>query len=283
MKKGDNKLKFPLKGKYLVMLAPSFVVDFSYPKIILQLKDLGFDKVVELTFGAKMINRDYHKQLENSNELIISSVCPGIVETINSKYPNYKKNLIFIDSPMSATAKICKKIYPNYKIVFISPCNFKKIEALNCKEIDFVIDYKELLEIFKKNKLNNKKYEKRKIFFDKFYNDYTKIYPLSGGLSKTANLKNILKPNETKIIDGMNKIGKFLEKPDKNIRFLDVTFCEGGCIGGPCINSKLPLRLRKRKVLKYSKVAEKEKIPFERKGVIKEAEGISFKSGYPSK
>jgi len=283
MKKSDDKLIFPLRGKYLVMLAPSFVVDFSYPKIILQLKDLGFDKVVELTFGAKMINRDYHNQLENSKKLIISSVCPGIVETINSKYLDYKKNLILIDSPMSATAKICKKIYPNHKIVFISPCNFKKIEALNHKEIDYVLDYKELKKILEENKLTKKKYEKKKIFFDKFYNDYTKIYPLSGGLSKTANLKKILKPNETKIIDGMNLVETFLKNPNRKIKFLDVTFCKGGCIGGPCINSKLPLMLRKRKVLNYSKVAEKEKIPFERKGIIKEAEGISFKSRYPNK
>jgi len=212
MKRSDKKLNFPLKGKYIAMLAPSFVVDFSYPKIILQLKDLGFGKVVELTFGAKMINRDYHKKLENSKELVISSVCPGIVETIKSEYSNYEKNLIFVDSPMSATAKICKKIYPYHKIIFISPCNFKKIEALNHKEINYVINYKELQEILEKNKLNKKKYENKKIFFDKFYNDYTKIYPLSGGLSKTANLKKILKSNETKIIDGMNKVRKFLEK-----------------------------------------------------------------------
>jgi iron only hydrogenase large subunit-like protein len=278
MKKSDGKLKFPLKGKYLVMLAPSFVVDFSYPRIILQLKDLGFDKVVELTFGAKMINRNYHEKLESSKELVISSVCPGIVETIKSKYPNYKKNLIFVDSPMVAMAKVCKKTYPNYKIVFISPCNFKKVEAQSSKEIDYVIDYRELQEILEENRLTRKRYEKKEIFFDKFYNDYTKIYPLSGGLSKTANLKNVLKRGETKIIDGMDKVGKFLENPEKSIRFLDVTFCKGGCIGGPCITSKLPIFLRKKKVLNYFKLSEKEKIPIKRKGIIREAEGLSFKS-----
>jgi iron only hydrogenase large subunit-like protein len=283
MERSDKKLKFPLIGKYLVMLAPSFVVDFSYPKIIFQLKDLGFDKVIELTFGAKMINREYHRILENSKDLVISSVCPGIVETIKSKFPLYKKNLILVDSPMIATAKICKKIYPYHKIVFLSPCNFKKIEALNSKEVDFVIDYIELKKILIQNKLDKKKYKKNPIFFDKFYNDYTKIYPLSGGLSKTANLKSILKNKETKIVDGMNKIEKFLLNPNKKIKFLDVTFCKGGCIGGPCISSKLPILLRKRKVLNYSKLAEKEKIPIERKGVIEKAKGILFESEYPNK
>jgi iron only hydrogenase large subunit-like protein len=283
VRKGVEELKFPLKGKYVAMLAPSFVVDFSYPKIISQLKDLGFDKVVELTFGAKMINRDYHKKLENSKGLIISSVCPGIVETIKAKYSNYLKNLISVDSPMIATAKICKKIYSKYKIVFISPCNFKKIEVQNSKYVDYVIDYKELKKILDVHELNKGRYSKKEVLFDKFYNDYTKIYPLSGGLSKTAHIKKILNPNETKILDGMEEVTKFLNNPDKSIKFLDATFCRGGCIGGPCINSKLPLSLKKKKVLNYMKVADEECIPEKRKGIIKEARGISFKSEYVNK
>jgi len=283
MKKRVECLKFPLKGKWVAMLAPSFVVDFSYPKIILQLKDLGIDKVVELTFGAKMINRHYHETLENSKKLVISSVCPGIVETIKSRFPQYKKNLILVDSPMTAMAKICKKTYPHHKIIFIAPCNFKKIEAQSSKNIDYVLDYKELNEIINKFQLNKKKYSEVNILFDKFYNDYTKIYPLSGGLSKTANLKGIIKMKEVKIIDGMDKIGKFLIKPNRNIKFLDVTFCKGGCIGGPCINSPLPLLLKKRKLLSYMRVANKEKIPAGKKGLIKEADKLSFKSEYPNK
>lgn len=276
MKIGD--LNFPLNGKYVAMLAPSFVVDFSYPQIIFQLKELGFDKVVELTFGAKMINRDYHEKLKNSKELVISSVCPGIVETIYKQFPKYKKNLISIDSPMVAMARICKKTYPNHKIVFISPCHFKKTEAKQSKIIDYVIDYKELKKIFSDMKISEKKYAEKKILFDKFYNDYTKIYPLSGCLSKTANLDNVLKCEETKIIDGIGEVIKFLNKPDKKIRFLDVTFCKGGCIGGPCVNSKLPISLRKKKVLDYMKKSLGEDIPDTKKGLIGKAKGISFKS-----
>jgi iron only hydrogenase large subunit-like protein len=273
-----GELIFPLKGKYVAMLAPSFVVDFSYPQIIFQLKELGFDKVVELTFGAKMINRDYHKKLKDSNGLIISSVCPGIVETIKEKFPEYAKNLISVDSPMVAMAKICKKTYPQHKIVFISPCNFKKVEAKQSKIIDAVIDYKELKNIFAENKISEKKCPRKKILFDKFYNDYTKVYPLSGGLSKTANVDNVLKCNETKIADGITKVIKFLNNPDKKIKFLDVTFCKGGCIGGPCVNSKRPILFRKKKVLNYMKKALNEDIPENKKGLIEKAKSISFKS-----
>jgi iron only hydrogenase large subunit-like protein len=278
-----GNLNFPLKGKYAAMLAPSFVVDFSYPQIIFQLKELGFDKVVELTFGAKMINRDYHKKLKSSNGLVISSVCPGIVETIKEKFPEYEKNLISVDSPMVAMAKICKKTYPQHKVVFISPCNFKKVEAKQSKIIDAVIDYKELKNILAQNKIGEKKYSKKKILFDKFYNDYTKIYPLSGGLSKTANVDNVLDCNETKIADGIAEVINFLNNPDKKIKFLDVTFCKGGCIGGPCVNSKKPILFRKKKVLKYMKKSLSEDIPEHKKGLVEKAKGISFKSSYPNK
>jgi len=275
MKKSVENIKFPLKGKYIAMLAPSFVVDFNYPSIILQLKELGFDKVVELTFGAKMINREYHKLIENSNNLIISSVCPGIVDTIKNKYPKYKKNLIAIDSPMIAMAKICKKTYPRYKIVFISPCNFKKIEAKNSEIVDYVIDYKELRELFFKYKIKPKK---EKVYFDKFYNDYTKIYPLTGGLSKTAHLKGIINKNEIKVIDGVDNFVKFIEKPYKKIKFLDVNFCVGGCIGGPCINSKENIKARKKRVLKYIQLSNEEDIPNTRLGLIEKAKDINFKT-----
>ena len=266
--------KFSMKkDKFIALLAPSFVVDFTYPDIIFQLKQLGFDKVVELTFGAKMINREYHKKLKNSEKLLISSVCPGIVESLKKDFPEYKKNLMRADSPMVAMAKICKKIYPTHKIVFISPCNFKKTEAQNSGFVDFVIDYRELKKILDEKNISP---SKRDVKFDKFYNDSTKIYPLAGGLSKTANLKGIVKKEEVKIIDGINDVSIFLKNPDEKVRFLDVTFCKGGCIGGPCISSKLPLFLRKWKVLNYMKKARKERIPGFRKGLVEKAKGISF-------
>jgi len=273
MKKSVENLKFPLKGKYVAMLAPSFIVDFSYPQIISQLKEIGFEKVVELTFGAKMINRNYHNFLGNSKNLVIASVCPGIVDFIKNKFPKYRKNLILVDSPMIAMAKICKKTYPGYKLVFISPCNFKKEEAKNSGIIDYVIDYKELKELFLKYKIFPKI---KQAYFDKFYNDYTKIYPVTGGLSKTAHLKGIINKNEIKIIDGIVDVSKFLEKPDKKIKFLDVNFCVGGCIGGPCITSKESIEKRKKKVLDYIEIARKEDIPNPRLGLVEKAKNINF-------
>ena len=255
------------------MLAPSFVVDFSYPEILSILKKLGFDKIVELTFGAKMINREYYRILKDSKELKISSVCPVVVDFIQKNFPDYKKNLVLVDSPMISTAKICKKFYPKHKTVFISPCSFKKDEARQSNYVDFVLDYNELRNLIYPFKIKD---SKSKIQFDKFYNDYTKIYPITGALSKTAHLKKILKKKEIKVLEGVVALRDFLKKPVKRFRFLDVTSCKGGCIGGPCIQNKSPLFMRKRKVINYLKRSLKEDIPDTKKGVISKAESISF-------
>jgi len=272
-KKGLEELRKVIgKEKTIILLAPSFIADFEYPKIIYQLRACGFDKIVELTFGAKVVNKEYHKIIKKDKRLWIATVCPGIFETIKAKYPKYKKNLIPVVSPMIATAKICRKFYPRYKTVFISPCYYKKIESAQYKEVDYCIDYNELRELFSKLP---KKIKKTRQGFDRFYNDYTKIYPLAGGLSKTAHLKNILKPGEEKIIGGILEVEKFLQNPDKKIRFLDANFCIGSCIGGPAIKEK-NLILKKDRVMAYLHKAEKEKIPKQNKGVFKKAKGIDF-------
>ncbi len=265
------------KEKCIALVAPSFVTDFKYPSIVWRLKRLGFDKVVELTFGAKMVNKEYRKLLGKSKGLVISSPCPGIVTTISNKFPKLKKKIAKIDSPVTAMAKICKKYFPKHKTIFLSPCDFKKVECENSKYIDDIIDYDQLKDLFIKYKIR-KPFFRKKIKFDKFYNDYTKIYPLSGGLAKTAHIKNILKKDEIKIIDGINEVIKFLENPDSKIKFLDCLFCEGGCIGGPHTNKKLSIRKKHNLVIKYLKKSKKENIPEDRKGLVDKAKGLRFSS-----
>ncbi|MEM4181643.1 MAG: [Fe-Fe] hydrogenase large subunit C-terminal domain-containing protein [Candidatus Pacearchaeota archaeon] len=268
--------------KKLIMVAPSFLTDFSYPEIICQMRNLGFDKVVEITFGAKIINKEYHRLLsERKEKLWISSTCPGIVESIkrSEDLKIFEENIAPIDSPMKAMSKVCKKYYPEHKIFFLSPCHMKKLEAEKIKEIDFVIDYQQMKNLLKKYSIGHCHTNRK---FDKFYNDYTKIYPLSGGLTKTAHLKGILKKREVVIKDGWEKVKKILlkikKKPKKyrKIKFLDVTFCYGGCIGGPCTSREISIWRKKRLVQKYRKNSLKEAIPEDRKGLLEKAAGLKF-------
>ncbi len=275
-KKNDiGRIKGELKKKtsMVIMLAPSYVAEFEPDSLLSKLRELGFDKIVELTFGAKMINREYHRVLKYSKGLVIASVCPGIVEVVRAKYPQYEKNLIRVDSPMTAMAKICKKFYPKHKVVFLSPCEYKKIESEKCSYVDYVIDYRQLKEMLADSEVK----EKRKVKgFDSFYNEYTKIYPLAGGLSKTAHLKGVLKKDEILKMDGIGKVMAFLDNPNRKIRFIDATFCAGGCIGGPCLTSGLTIEQRRKRVLDYLKKIECKDIPEKNKGLVERAKGIKF-------
>jgi iron only hydrogenase large subunit-like protein len=245
------------KQKTVCMLAPAFVADYEYPQIVYRLRALGFDKVVELTFGAKMTNLTYYSILKQEiDRTWIASPCPTLVNLIRNKYPHLIRNLIPVHSPMGSMSLICKKFYPEYKQIFVGPCITKKIEAEELGGIAGAITFKELNTLFEEYKIpeeiTDRKYIKT---FDKFYNDYTKIYPLSGGLSSTLHHEHILKKKEILIEEGMDDVIKILDGFKdgwyKKYKFLDILTCKGGCIGGPGMVGQYPLSKRKKRVLDY--------------------------------
>ncbi len=261
-----------------LMVAPSFVVDFDYKTFVPKMKAIGFDVVTELTFGAKIVNELYHKYIsenKSKQEKFISSVCPASVNLIKAKHPDLVKYLLPFDSPMIVMAKILKKEYPKNKIVFLAPCVAKKVEAKNSRLIDCVITFKEMKKVLLKERIRVKKVSHK---FDSFYNDYTKIYPLAGGLAKTLHAKDILNENEIISSDGINKLNSITKKYPNKI-FYDILFCDGGCIGGNGVASNIPIFMRKYSVLGYRKSAKKEKIG-ERKGLEKYTKGLNFEKQF---
>ncbi|MCX6800906.1 MAG: hypothetical protein NTZ73_01845 [Candidatus Diapherotrites archaeon] len=269
------------KQKVCLMAAPSFVVDFDYLSFVPLMKGLGFDRITELTFGAKIVNEHYHKYIKENKgkkgyEKFISSVCPTSVEMVKNRHPELKKFLLPFDSPVISMAKILHKEYPKHKIVFLAPCSAKKIEAKNGRLISAALTFREMKGIIEKEK---PKKSGRSHLFDRFYNDYTKIYPLSGGLGKTLHSKDILKEGETVSRDGCADLLKLFETHSDKI-FYDILFCKGGCIGGNGVASKLPLFLRKKKVLDYKKFADREKIPEKMVGLNRYTKGLSFETAF---
>jgi len=280
------------KTKLVLMCAPSFVVDFDYENFVSTMRGLGFDKVTELTFGAKIVNQQYHKYIKehfsdyelNGKNIdkkflnkFISSVCPATVELVKNRHPNLVKYLMPFVSPMSTMAKIVKKNFPKHKIIFLAPCSAKKFEAAKLLDkkkkriIDAAITFAEMKQIVAKEKPNFKNIPEK---FDSFYNDYTKVYPLSGGLSSTLHVKGILHKNDIVIKDGCTELEKLFSSTPNKV-FYDVLFCKGGCIGGPGIASRAPIFAKKRRVIRYSNFAKKEKMDG-RQGLDKYTKGLDF-------
>lgn len=242
------------KEKLVAMLAPSFPIMYEYPQIICRLRALGVTYTVEVSVGAKITNKAVIEiLLDNPQRRIIASPCPSFVQLIKTKHPQLLRFLALeVDSPMVATAKIVKEKYPGFKPVFIGPCIAKKIEAtVYHPELNLlVITYKELEEVFKYFKTDENSCPNQT--FD-LTEESTRIYPLDGGLTHSGGLNKILKDDELKIVSGWKNIEAALTEFENNprIRFMDVLFCEEGCINGPGIISGLDTGQRKEKILEY--------------------------------
>lgn len=248
------------KEKMVAMLAPSFIIDFNYPEIIRMLKKVGFSYVAEVARGAEETNKQLFALMKlHPNKKFITNPCPNIVRLIRSKYPELVQHLTKIDSPMSATAKIVAKKYPEYKIVHFSPCLVKKLEANeDFPELNILaLTYKDLADVFKIKKVKPRKilskiFRKSKDCFD-ITGGHTRLYPISGGLAQSAGVTQRLTDAEYDVVSGPVVANKALQNFELNteLKLLDILNCDGGCINGPGMVSKEPLDKRRKKVIDF--------------------------------
>jgi len=245
------------QGEHLAALvAPSFPIVYSRAEIITKLKALGFEYVLEVSVGAKITNEKVFKLLkENPQSRFITSPCASFVRYIRTKHPEFIPYLAFAaDSPMIAAAKVVHEQYPNYKPVFIGPCMVKKLEAKeDYPELSLlVLTYKELNNVLSKKGLTSVP-ENSDAAFD-MAEKSTRIYPFDGGLTESSGIRSILADDEIRIISGYKNCEAALKEfnENKRIRFVDILFCDGGCINGPGIASPLSSEMRKRKIQEYA-------------------------------
>jgi iron only hydrogenase large subunit-like protein len=165
---------------------------------------------------------------------------------IKKIYPNIYDFLSPSVSPMIASGRILKTLYEGAKVVFIAPCVAKKAEI---KEpglegaIDYVINFKELKEIF--NALNVNLHELQDD--DKDQASFGgRLYGRTGGVSfSVKTVVNRLEPTrviklKAQKVNGIQDCKKVLDglysrkKGDAN--FIEGMGCVGGCVGGPKTN-----------------------------------------------
>ncbi len=244
------------KSRLVAMLAPSFPIMYDSTKIISQLRVLGFEKVVEVSVGAKETNRQLGEFIKaNPEKRLITSPCASFVRFIRTKHPEYVQYLALnIDSPMTATAKIVAEKYPGYQPVFIGPCIVKKLEASqDHPELNIlVLTYKELEEVFKQMSVNTESLSSMTDF--DLSEASTRMYPTDGGLADSSGVRNIIGDEAVRVVSGYKNCEAALIEFQNNpkIKLLDILFCEGGCINGPGIASTLSLDERKKKITDYA-------------------------------
>lgn len=226
------------KQPMAAMVAPSFVIDFSYPDIIGKLRRAGFAKVVEVAWGADRTNKELVQLLKNNPKArYITNPCPSVVRLVKTKYPQLVPFLADIDTPMEATAKMVLEQYPGHLPVFIGPCLAKKFETReDCPELGIIaITYRELASIFETLRLGDDPSDKNEAFDVSF--GQTRLYPISGGLAQSSGAHCTLTQEECLVVSWYNPVYKALEEFQNNehVRLVDALFCDGGCMGGPGI------------------------------------------------
>jgi len=226
---------FKSNKKVYVSLAPSFISYFSYTsmdELVSALKKLGFSEVEETAIGATIVKKAYDEMLnEKERDVIISSCCHSINLLIQKHYPEARKYLANVLSPMLAHGKDIKSRDPEAKVVFIGPCIAKKNEAdLNSGIVDAVLTFKELDEWLKEENITLKevKYDYKK------EKSKARLFPITGGILRTMECKN--KDYEYLAVDGVENSRRVIEdilagKIHKC--FIEMSSCEGSCINGP--------------------------------------------------
>ena len=221
----------------IALIAPSFAAEFAeicdHRLFVGMVKKLGFDKIVEVAFGADMVAAEYRKLLlNNGHKHYISSDCPAIVFYIEQYYPEYTKYLAPLASPMVAATRIVKEKYgEKIKVVFIGPCIVKKAES---DEVNEVLTFKELREMFHTNGINPENSKPHD--FDPPYAGKGAIFPLSRGLMQTMDISDdkLFKGDiicASGRVDFRDAIKEFIPDTNRSLN-LELLCCEG-CIMGP--------------------------------------------------
>ncbi len=176
-------------------------------KVYAALRQLGFDKIFDINFGADMTIMEEATELierikNNGPFPMFTSCCPGWVRQVENYYPELLDNLSSAKSPQQIFGTASKTYYPHISdidpakvfTVTIMPCTAKKFEADRdemevdgLRQIDAVLTTRELAKFIKDSKIQFAKLEDEEA--DPAMGEYTGagvIFGATGGVMEAA-------------------------------------------------------------------------------------------------
>ncbi len=249
-------------------LAPSFPAEFveaGPERVVGALRQLGFDYVHEVAFGADLVAREYRRLIEKApSGRHIASTCPAIVAYVERYHPALVERLAPIVSPMVALARYLKQQGPpELKILFIGPCIAKKGEAASAQidgEVDAVLTFSELRGLIQAECIDLPGCEPGE--FDPPAAGYGALFAISRGLLQAASIREDLVNGDVVAAEGRTNFVeaiKEFESGDLDARLLEVLCCNG-CIMGPGMSVNSPLFSRRSRVSRFVR-SRLEKLP----------------------
>ena len=238
-----------LKGdKVIAIVAPAFIGQFgkhSTPgKFMAAMKQLGFQRIVEVAVGADMCTieeaKDFLEKVPGEQKYMATSCCPAWHSMIYKLFPGEAKNISMTLTPMVFTARLMKKKYPGCKVVFVGPCAAKKLEAIRetiRSDVDFVLTFEELQGMFEAKGVDFETIEPLEDM-----NEGTAAgrgFAVAGGVAQAVtDLVHETHPDleiKTARAEGLRECRKLmtLAKAGKyNGYLLEGMACPGGCVAG---------------------------------------------------
>ncbi len=236
-------------------VAPAIVGQFGDNITMGQLRTafklMGFADMVEVAMFADIltINEafEFSKLVKTEKDFFLTSCCcPVWFNMIKRSYHGLFSHMSPSVSPMIASGRFLKELYPGSKVVFISPCIAKKSE-INEPDvkgaIDFVINFREMAEVFSALDINIESLpadEKDQASLG------GRLYARTGGVSfSVKTVVNRLEPKrviklKSKKVDGVKNCKQILDEladqKDIDANFIEGMGCSGGCVGGPRTN-----------------------------------------------
>ncbi|MDO3376977.1 sigma 54-interacting transcriptional regulator [Geoalkalibacter halelectricus] len=224
---------------------PAFFNDLRPGQLVAGLKKLGFAEVHEGSAGVELIAPTYKEQIQGPTGVpLISSHCPTIVDLIERHYPQLLRNLMPVVSPMVALGRFLKERRgPQTRIIYISSCIAGKFEVASeevAGAIDLVLTYRELSQMFRDHGIDLTRFGDAA--FDGRKPDAGRLFPIGGGPFQAFGVRNdFLNPDyiSTGGAESCLELVRDLAARRITPRWVDLRFCEGGCIGGPGKNNRL--------------------------------------------
>ncbi|MEA3317519.1 MAG: [Fe-Fe] hydrogenase large subunit C-terminal domain-containing protein [Bacteroidota bacterium] len=249
-------------NKTVAIVDPSISGEFNditdYRKFVQMIRELGFDYVNEISFGADIISLKYKELLkEFKGKYYITSACPVVVSYIEKYKPELINNLTPLVSPMVATAMIVRKLYgKEIKVISIGPCIENKNESKyykDDKKIDTSISFTELRELFKEFNITESKLEYSD--FDSPIGYKGSLFPISNGILQAGNINENLLDGNIITSEGKNNVKDVANQFYKDInsikKHFNLFFCKG-CIMGPGMSAKGRKFTKSSMVTKYA-------------------------------
>ncbi len=244
------------------IVAPSIAGEFTdisdYRLFVGMIRQLGFQYVTEVAFGAELIANKYKELLESKpGKPLISTSCPAIVSYVEKHHPQIIDSLVPVVSPMIATAKVVKEKYGEHtRIVFIGPCIAKKVEASEEQFeglIDEVISFVELRRMFDEKNLSENRAEASD--FDPPIAGKGAIFPISGGMLQTVDLEEDFVKGDIIVAEGRHDIIEVLREFEEGYleaKMFDLLCCNG-CINGPGMSHKHQFFFKRKNISNFAK------------------------------